>query len=606
MRRCHNGAEHARFAMTVIRLPDTIINQIAAGEVIERPASVVKELVENAIDAGATRIDILVAGGGKNLLRIADNGAGMNRSDLVLALERHCTSKLSDNLFDIATLGFRGEALASIGAVSALRVTTRQTDDTAHGWQAGVDHGRLLSPQPAAHSGGTLVEAADLFSRLPARLKFLKSERAETAAIAETVKRIAIAFPEIAFTLTAEGATRIDFPPGTMAERLGQAIGSEFGANAMSINARREEVSLSGFASLPTYSRGNGQLQYFYVNGRPVRDRMLTGALRAAYADVLMRDRHPVAALFIELPSRQVDINVHPAKAEVRFRDASLVRGLIIGAIRETIAGTGARGSTERSGSLAAAFRASPVPRHHQASAGGGHGDWRNSAFAPLDRGTGFAEPPQAFECSVPSGEVALDESSRDTGHPLGAARAQLHENYIVAQTTNGLVIVDQHAAHERIVYEGLKKAIDAGAAAQILLVPEIVEMDMDEAARLLQHRDELRRYGLTIEPFGPDAIAIRETPAMLGEINGASLLRDLADEIGELEGEEGLRSRLERIAATFACHGSVRSGRRLKPEEMNALLRQMEATPNSGQCNHGRPTFIELSLRDIERLFGR
>jgi DNA mismatch repair protein MutL len=590
--------------MTVIRLPDSVINQIAAGEVVERPASVVKELVENAIDAGARRIDIVVSGGGKNLIRIADNGTGMNRSDLELALERHCTSKITDNLFDIATLGFRGEALASIGAVSALRVTTRQAGDTGHGWQARIDHGNPSATQPAAHGGGTLVEVSDLFGRLPARLKFLKSVRAETAAIVELVKRISIAFPDTGFTLACDGVTRIDSPVTDAAGRIGQAMGRDFSDNAMPIDALREEVRLRGFTSLPTFSRGNGQLQYFYVNGRPVRDRMLAGALRAAYSDVLMRDRHPLAVLFVELPARQVDINVHPAKAEVRFRDSSLVRGLIVGAVREAIAEAGARGSTERSESLAAAFRPSMAARRRTVSAGGG--DWRDSAFAPIAPASGFAEQQQAFEGSVPSGEVVPNEPAQDSGRPLGAARAQLHENYIVAQTEGGLVIVDQHAAHERIVYEALKKAIESGVPAQMLLVPEIVELDASEAERLLSFRDELHRYGLAIEPFGPDALLVRETPAMLGEVHCASLLRDLCDEIGGMEGHEGLRTRLERIAATFACHGSVRSGRRLKPEEMNALLRQMEATPNAGQCNHGRPTFIELSLRDIERLFGR
>lgn len=590
--------------MTIVRLPDTIVNQIAAGEVIERPASVVKELIENSLDAGADRIEVITAAGGKNLIHISDNGTGMTRADVKMSAERHCTSKLADDLLDIRTLGFRGEALASIGAVSRLCITTRNGAES-NGWRLEVAHGNILAEQPAAHAGGTSIEVADLFAKLPARLKFLKSDRAETAAIAETLKRIAFAFPQVGFSLVADGRQRFDFQPADQAARVAQIMGNEFAENALVIDAGREGIVLGGFAGLPSFSRGNAQSQYFFVNGRPVRDRVLAGALRAAYADVLARDRHPVAVLFVEMPSGQVDVNVHPAKAEVRFRDQGLVRGLIVGAVRQAIAGDGFRGSTELSRGLAASFDGRRAQARPAVSPGR---DWRQSANLPLGgppSASGLAEDQSTFDHSTPSGEVAMSEPG-DADHPLGAARAQLHENYIVAQTRGGLVIVDQHAAHERIVYEALKKGLDRNVASQMLLVPEIVEMEADEAALLLDHREELLRFGLAVESFGPSALAIRETPAILGEVNGAALLRDLVDRIGELEVGEGLRSQLDKVASTLACHGSVRSGRRLRPEEMNALLRQMEETPNSGQCNHGRPTFIELSLRDIERLFGR
>lgn len=600
--------------MTVIRLPDSVVNQIAAGEVIERPASIVKELIENAIDANAKRIDIVTANGGKTLIRVIDDGDGMTREDLELATQRHCTSKLAADLLDIRTLGFRGEALPSIGAVAKILITSKYQGSTDGAWRIAIKHGILDAPAPAALSGGTSVEVTDLFSLTPARLKFLKSDQAEANAITEIVKRIAIAFPQTRFTLSTGGRSSIDYPATDQAGRIGQVLGREFTENAMQIDAGREGVRLGGLAGLPTYNRGNGQHQYFYVNGRPVRDKTLTGAIRGAYSDFLARDRHPVAVLFVELEPRHVDVNVHPAKADVRFRDPGLVRGLIVGALRQAIGETGARGSGERSYSLTEAFRPGRGMYHTSPSYSGGGSNWQTSPNAPAGYSTqessvaGFWEEQSIFDHTPPSGDAGqLDGPGQtDLKYPLGAARAQLHKNYIIAQTENGLVIVDQHAAHERIVYEALKKGMEHGIARQILLVPEIVDLPAEDVSRLAERAEELSTYGLVIEVFGPGAIAIREVPSMLGNVDAAELIRDLVDEISGWDSADGLKERLEHVAATMACHGSVRSGRILKPEEMNALLRSIEATPNSAQCNHGRPTFIELSLKDIERLFGR
>ena len=590
------------FAVAVIRLPEHVVNRIAAGEVIERPASVVKELVENAVDAGATRIDIVTANGGKNLIRVSDNGSGMGRSDLALAVERHCTSKLAEDLLDIRTLGFRGEALPSIGAVSRLTVTSRDASDPQAGaWSVNVSAGRLTEPRPAPLSQGTVVEVEDLFFATPARLKFLKPDRAETAAITEVIKRIAIAFPHIRFSLSGSDRSPLDLPPADLKGRLAQVLGDEFIESAIAMDAEREGIRLTGLAGLPAFSRGNALAQYFFVNGRPVRDKLLGGALRAAYADVLARDRHPVAALFIDLEPHQVDVNVHPAKADVRFRDAALVRGLVVGALRQSIAAATGMASRERGSALAVAFSAGMRSGRPDAA----H-DWRQSPFAPVAAQPGFAEAQAVFEAASPSGNVAQPPQELHSNHPLGAARAQLHRNYIISQTQGGLVIVDQHAAHERIVYEALKAGLEKGVAAQLLLIPEIVELPQDDIARLLDHAAGFRKLGLSFEGFGPGAVAVRETPAMLGEVDVQALLRDLADELAEWDRADGLEARLAAVASRMACHGSVRSGRILKPDEMNALLRQIETTPNSGVCNHGRPTFIELKLKDIERLFGR
>ena len=598
--------------MPVRQLSESIVNRIAAGEVVERPASVVKELIENALDAGAKRIDVLTDGGGRRLIRVTDDGAGMTRADLALSVERHATSKLAgDDLLAIQTLGFRGEALPSIGAVARLTITTRHASEP-HAWSLGVDAGQKSAVKPAALGQGTTVEVRDLFYATPARLKFLKSDRSEAEAVREVVRRLAMSRPDVAFTLAGEERAPVTW--GASSEnlaRLGDVLGQDFRANAFAVEAEREGVHLSGFAGLPTASRANSLGQYLFVNGRPVRDRLLFGAVRAAYADYLPRERHPVLALFVTLSAREVDVNVHPAKTEVRFRDGALVRGLIVRALKEALAREGGRAASTGGGATIAAFRPQSAPRR------GGY-DWRRSparpmGFVPARGGAalGFAEATQAaFDVGEPAADAAIasfEPAAELIERPLGAARAQVHETYIVSQTRDGLVIVDQHAAHERIVYERLKAAIAAsGVARQILLIPEIVELDEADAARLVQRAEDLARFGLVLEDFGPGAVAVRETPSLLGEVNVRGLVCDLAEHMAEWDDSLPLERRLLHVSATMACHGSVRAGRRLKPDEMNALLREMEATPNAGQCNHGRPTYVELKLTDIERLFGR
>ncbi len=595
-------------AMPVRQLPENVINRIAAGEVVERPASVVKELVENALDAGSRRIEVLTDGGGRRLIRVTDDGAGMTRADLELAIERHATSKLDgDDLLAIRTLGFRGEALPSIGAVSRLTITSRHAGEP-HAWAITVDAGAASPVKPAALGQGTTVEVRDLFYATPARLKFLKSDRSEAEAVREVVRRLAMSRPDVTFTLAGEERAPVSWnasPDGDRLVRLGDVLGGDFRANAIAIASEREGVQLSGFAALPTLSRANSLGQYLFVNGRPVRDKVLVGAVRAAYADYLPRDRHPLLALFVTIGAREVDVNVHPAKTEVRFREGGLVRGLIVRALKEALEREGQRAATTGGGATIAAFR----PR-------GGY-DWRRSPArppayaAPPSGGFGFAETAQsAFDVGAPAADAranVVEATPELLDRPLGAARAQVHETYIVSQTRDGLVIVDQHAAHERIVYERMKAALDAsGVARQILLIPEIVEIDEADAARLVARAEELARFGLALESFGPGAVAVRETPSLLGEVDAQGLVRDLAEHMAEWDDSLPLERRLMHVAATMACHGSVRAGRRLKPEEMNALLREMEEVPNSGQCNHGRPTYVELKLGDIERLFGR
>jgi DNA mismatch repair protein MutL len=603
----------------VRQLEDGVINRIAAGEVVERPASVVKELVENALDAGATRIEVVTAGGGKALVRVTDDGIGMDEADLSLAVERHCTSKLPEgDLSAIGTLGFRGEALPSIGAVARLSIATRKAG-APHGLEIVVEGGRRTPVRPSAMVRGTRVEVADLFYATPARLKFLKSERAEATAITEVVRRLALAAPHVAFTLAGADRAALEWPartgPDALRRRIGDVVGQAFVEDAVEIDAGREGVRLGGLAGLPTATRGTAAQQYLFVNGRPVRDRVLMGALRAAYQDAIARDRHPAAVLFIDLDPHEVDVNVHPAKADVRFRDPGLVRGLMIGAIRQMIARTALAPSRGGANATLGAFR----------SGGGGPGvpvrpatDWRASPLRPLEMAgavpgpAGFAEAAQAAfaETALPSADRRADAAPAAPDRfdrPLGAARAQLHETYILAQTSDGMVLVDQHAAHERLVYEKLKAArARDGVVTQMLLVPEIVELPADDVERLVGFADALAGLGLVLEGFGPGAVAVRETPALLGQVDAGKLVRDLADEIAEFERADSLEKRLDRIAATVACHGSVRAGRRLRPEEMDALLREMEETPNSGTCNHGRPTFVRLTLADIERLFGR
>ncbi len=616
-------------APSVIRLNETVVNQIAAGEVIERPASVIKELVENAIDANSTRIDIVTSSGGKTMMRVTDNGHGMNAENLALAVERHCTSKLTDDLMDIRSLGFRGEALPSVGSVSRLTITSRiKTDESA--WKINVSGGKITGPSPAALSEGSVVEVSDLFYATPARLKFLKTDRAETNAITDVFKRVALAFPHIRFSISGDDRSSLDYPATTQFDRLTQVLGKDFTENAMKIDAGREDVSLQGFASVPTYHRGNALAQYFFVNGRPVKDKALLGAVRGAYMDVLPRGKHPVLALFLDLDPHMVDVNVHPAKADVRFRDAGLIRGLIVGSLRQSISAQGLDDGplTSRAGAkdMMDAFR---TETHYQAPGNSGFTGYQESFVnntrssakeaeaarnwaRPLDQQPynhgAFNEPQAGFDITdAPSGNIAVqNEDVPNNNFPLGAARAQLHKNYIVSQTEKGLVIVDQHAAHERIVYETLKSGMENGIPSQLLLVPEIIDMPEEDVNRLSGFADEFHKLGLEIEAFGPGAVAVRATPALLGETNSQQLLLDLADEVAEWGSAEGLEAKLHHVAATMACHGSVRSGRILKPQEMDALLRQMENTPNSGQCNHGRPTFIELDLKDIERLFGR
>ena len=598
--------------MPVRQLPENVINRIAAGEVVERPASVVKELVENALDAGSRRIEVLTDGGGRRLIRVTDDGAGMTRADLELAVERHATSKLDgDDLLSIHTLGFRGEALPSIGSVSRLTITSRHASEP-NAWAITVDAGEAAPVKPAALGQGTTVEVRDLFYATPARLKFLKTDRSEAEAVREVVRRLAMSRPDVTFTLAGEERAPVTWPSvmnGERLARLGDVLGADFRANAIAIEAEREGVALSGFAALPTLSRANSLGQYLFVNGRPVRDKLLVGAVRAAYADYLPRDRHPLLALFVTLGAREVDVNVHPAKTEVRFRDGGLVRGLIVRALKEALAREGQRAATTGGGATIAAFRPIETPRRGY--------DWRRSParpapyVAPRGGGFGFAEAAQAaFDVGAPSADARADvvEAAPELlDRPLGAARAQIHETYIVSQTRDGLVVVDQHAAHERIVYERMKAALDAtGVARQILLIPEIVELEEADAARLVARAEELARFGLALESFGPGAVAVRETPSLLGEVDVQGLVRDLAEHMAEWDDSLPLERRLMHVAATMACHGSVRAGRRLKPEEMNALLREMEDVPNSGQCNHGRPTYVELKLGDIERLFGR
>jgi DNA mismatch repair protein MutL len=599
--------------MPVRQLSEAVINRIAAGEVVERPASVVKELVENALDAGARRVDILTDGGGRRLIRVTDDGSGMTRADLELAVDRHATSKLDgDDLLAIHTLGFRGEALPSIGAVARLTITTRHASEP-HAWTLTVDAGHKAEVKPAALGQGATIEVRDLFYATPARLKFLKTDRSEAEAVREVVRRLAMSRPDVAFTLAGEERAPVTWAAAEdELTRLGDILGAEFRGNALAILAEREGVRLSGFAGLPTLSRANSFGQHLFVNGRPVRDKLLFGAVRAAYADYLPRDRHPVLALFLEVDTREVDVNVHPAKTEVRFRDGALVRGLIVRALKEGLIRDGQRAASTGGGATIAAFRPVAMPRRGY--------DWRHSPARPNPRepfaargnaALGFAEAAQAaFDTGAPAADARVESFepvAELIERPLGAARAQIHETYIVAQTRDGLIVVDQHAAHERIVYERMKAAIDkSGVARQILLVPDIVELDEADAARLLARAGELAQFGLVVESFGPGAIAVRETPSMLGEVDAKALLRDLAEHMAEWDDELPLERRLLHVSATMACHGSVRAGRRLKPDEMNALLREMEATPNSGQCNHGRPTYVELKLTDIERLFGR
>ncbi len=594
----------------VIRqLDDAAINRIAAGEVVERPASAVKELVENALDAGARRIRVEYADGGKTLIRVVDDGVGMTPDELPLALARHATSKIDgSDLLNIHTFGFRGEALPSLGAVGRLTITSRRAGHD--GAVLSVSGGEMGVVKPAAIAQGTVVELRDLFFATPARLKFLRTDRAEAQAIGDVVKRLAMAAPEVGFTLrdvSGGGEGRITFQAspeqGEMFDalhaRLRQILGREFAENALAIDAEREGLRLTGFAALPTYSRGAAVAQFFFVNGRPVRDKLLLGALRAAYFDFLSRDRHPAAALFIECDPVLVDVNVHPAKSEVRFRKPGDARGLVVSGLRHALTEAGHRASSTVADATLDAMRPEPMAPIYQAQ------PRVHFQTPPPMQTPGFADiaTPTARWEPVPEPEAEAPVENL----PLGAARAQVHENYIIAQTRDGMVIVDQHAAHERLKYEGLKAQMaENGVARQALLIPEIVELSESDAALLLNFAGELERFGLNIEPFGPGSICVRETPAILGTVNAEALLLDVLDELSDQGDSQLLQAKIEAVLSRIACHGSIRSGRRMRAEEMNALLREMEATPHSGQCNHGRPTYVELKLADIERLFGR
>lgn len=616
-------------------LPPEAVNQIAAGEVIERPASAVKELVENALDAGADRIEVAIEAGGKRMISVTDTGHGMGREDLPLALERHATSKLDADdagavdLTHIHWLGFRGEALPSLAAVARLEIQSRASgaDDA---WRMTAGGGEVGAPEPCAfrpgtEGHGTRVNVRDLFYATPARLKFLKTERAETGAVTDMLKRLAMTRPRVAFSLMSEGRRSLDLPAeagsdeDARLQRLSRLLGREFGDNALPVLSEHEGVRLTGFAGLPTFNKGTSQAQYLFVNGRTVRDKLLLSAVRGAYADFLARDRHPVLALFLDVPPPFVDVNVHPAKAEVRFRNAQMVRGMIVSALRRALDAAGHRASTTVADTALGAFR----------PGSGGRGYGRYDAPGPSHPPQGLREAAAEFQAPLPGQDINTPSAAFEgfgapgtcaesppgeepgaetaTAYPLGAARAQLHETYIVAQTADGLVIVDQHAAHERLVLERMREGLAAGGVArQGLLMPEVVELEPDAAHALVQRADELSELGLTLEAFGEGAVVVREIPALLGTPDVQRLVRDLADDIAEYEAALSLKERLDDICSTMACHGSVRAGRRLNAEEMNALLRQMESTPHSGQCNHGRPTYVELKLADIEKLFGR
>lgn len=603
-------------------LPPTLINQIAAGEVIERPSAVVKELVENALDAGATRIDVQIRDGGKSFIAVSDDGRGMTRDELSLAIERHATSKLpGDDLINIGTLGFRGEALPSIGAVARLSIESRRSGES-DAWRIEVAGGEVSPAAPASHGSGTTIEVRDLFYATPARLKFLKTERAESAQVVDHLKRLAMAAPAVAFSLRDEQKEKLRFAreEGTDAaeRRLEAVLGGDFAANSLALDGERDGMRLTGRIALPTMNRGTAAFQFLFVNDRPVKDRVLLGALRAGYEDLLPRGRHPMGALFFSIPADDVDVNVHPAKAEVRFRDAGSVRGMIVATVRQALSTAGHRAASTVSTAALGAFRVTEngLGGAPQAAA---RGQWRQHYTPQLS--AGMEERAREWQAPLPApGSPLADDPSTDHAvalfggedaasgeYPLGAARAQVHGTYIVAQTSDGVVIVDQHAAHERLVLERMKAGFEAGSVKrQMLLLPEVVELEPESAARLADRNHELAELGLVLESFGHGAIVVREVPAMLGTVDCQGLVRDLADEIAELDSIASLKDRIDAIAGTMACHGSVRAGRHLNATEMNALLREMEVTPRSGQCNHGRPTYIELKLSDIERLFER
>ncbi len=602
--------------MTIRRLPPTLVNRIAAGEVVERPAAAVKELVENALDAGSTNIEVTLRDGGQSLIRVADNGKGMTRDELVLAIERHATSKLpDDDLWNIQSFGFRGEALPSIGAVARLSIASRaRGSDEA--WQIAIEGGDVGAPKPASLAEGTQVEVRDLFFATPARLKFLKTVRTESDYACEAIERLAMAHPDIDFTVQEDDKRPVRYtargqgllpPDEILRDRLAAVMGEEFITNAAPVSLTRDGLAITGYAGYPTLHKSTPRLQYLFVNGRPVRDRVLLSAVRGAYGDVLPSGRHPSVVLFLTVPPREVDVNVHPAKAEVRFRDAAQVRGLIIVGIRRALEHAAQyTASTLAPRAIDMLQANSATPTAYQSFADSYGGARTSFDMSGMTAGaTAFAPhmlsnaPPMAR--SIPS----VSEMPVSVGR-LGAAMAQVHGTFIIAQTADSLIIVDQHAAHERIVYEKMKQALGRDIKRQILLIPEVVELDEKTAHKVLARADQWAELGLVVEAFGNGAVLVREIPALLGTTDVKALLRDLAEELAEYDESRSLRDRLEEICSTLACHGSVRAGRALNGDEMNALLRQMEQTPNSGQCNHGRPTYVELKKSDLEKLFDR
>jgi DNA mismatch repair protein MutL len=611
--------------MTIRLLSPIMVNRIAAGEVIERPASVIKELVENSIDAGATKIDVVIEQGGRNYISVTDNGSGMSKDDLPLCILRHATSKLpDDDLFNIKNFGFRGEAIPSIASISKMTITSRKQGEQ-NSWQIKIDGGEVLGVQPASINSGTKIEVRDIFYATPARLKFLKSERTERDNIQKTLANLAMSKPEIAFSLVSDGKKILDLQIERGDEfearlsRLKNIIGKDFSENSVAINAVRETAQITGFISIPTYNKGNSLEQYLFVNNRPVRDRLILGAIRGAYADFLARDRFPILAIFINTPPEEVDVNVHPTKAEVRFREAERIRGLIVGAIKSALHEAGHRASN-----TIAETAISYLNKSMQNNSGGGNysqnyqGNYQpnrpsqvafNETFRTYQPATNFS-PNQNFDANnfiTPSVkyEAVEDEFSHD--FPLGSARAQLHKTYIIAQKSDAIIIVDQHAAHERLVYEKMKKQVaENGIATQKLLIPEVIKLPQMDVENLAERKEDFKKFGLNIDKLSDDAVAVYEIPALLCKESISKLIYDIIDDIKEFGEEFAIKDRFEHILETFACHGSVRAGRELNAHEMNALLREMEATPHSGQCNHGRPTYVELKLKDIEKLFGR
>ena len=612
--------------MAIRLLSPTIINRIAAGEVIDRPAGAVKELVENSLDAGATTIDITIRDGGKNFIRITDDGCGMTADELPMAIERHATSKLpDDDLFFISTLGFRGEALPSIGSVSRLSISSKtETQDTA--WKINVEGGDISPIEPCSGGNGTTIEVRDLFYATPARLKFMKSSRGESGAIIDTIKRLSIAHAGVRFNILDDGKEKLNLAPYTKDDarlnRISDVLGKEFKENAIPIESIKDDVKITGYVSLPTLNYNTTVKQFMYVNGRAIRDKQILGAIRAAFMDTVPNGRHPYACIFIETDPHFTDVNVHPTKAEVRFRDAGLVRGMLISAIKRSIENSGHKTSTtlthsalQRFESITGTQTSFTDPSSYTSAQSLNDPatiHYGNTPQTHVHHNTypNTSEVSSAIDAFAPMAKpmhITQDNNEQESHHPLGAAKAHLHKNFIISQTQDGIVIVDGHAAHERIVYEKMKSQYASGdVASQILLLPEVIEMDDTDAENIATLAPELEKLGLVVEPFGDGAINVRQTPALLGEIDIKGLLQDIAGEIRDVAGTTNLQKKIEYVCATMACHGSVRTGRILNEAEMNALLREMEKTPSSGQCNHGRPTYLTLSMADIEKLFER